>query len=290
MKELRIFILFCFCPFLLHSQRAPLVINQGVTLFSMAKMTSYKEDKTGKMELLDVQKDVDFTPMTGDVFRLGGNNPRNIWVKFQVQKDMTSDLYFELSTGITDSAYFYSVSPTNEVIMQRVGKYFPFSERIIKNNHQVFLLNGKKDELYTYYLNVRSQIPLSLRTRLGTNLAFSEEYQTSHLLHGLLVGIIFIIAFFNLLFFISLRDRFYVYYVAYALFVMLTVLRFDGYLFQFLHPNNPDFNRVGFCFHGLAGIFGIFFTRSFLKTSLFTTSIFTSRRKAESRRTTSRVS
>ena len=270
MQKFIIATLLCFCPFLLKSQQAPLVVNQGDVLFSMANMTSFKEDKTGELELSDIQNDIDFVPMTQNIFKVGGNNPGDIWVKFQVQKSITRDIYLELSTGITDSVYLYSVSPTNEVTTQRIGKYFPFNERIIKNNHQIFLLQGKKDELCTYYLNIRSKFPLSIRTRIGTNLAFSEEYHRSDLLHGVFVGIVLIVTLFNLLFFISLKDGFYGFYTGYAVFMMCTVLRFDGYLFQFLHPNYPEFNIVGFYFHGLAGVFGVFFTRSFLKTKVYT--------------------
>ena len=270
MQKLIIAVLFCFCTSLLNAQQPPLYVNQGDALFSMAKLTSFKEDKTGKLGLTDIQKDTDFKPLTQDLFKLGGSNPRNIWVKFQVKKSTTKDIYLELSTGITDSVYLYSISPNNEVKTQRIGKYFSFNERVIKNNHQIFILYGNKDELCTYYLNIRSQFPLSIRTRIGTNLSFSEEYHVSDLLHGIFIGIVFIVALFNLLFFFSLKENFYAFYIGYAFFIMCTVLRFDGYLFQFVYPNFPGFNTTGFYFHGLAGVFGIYFSRSFLKTKLYT--------------------
>lgn len=270
MRKLITIILICFCPFLFFAQQPPLYVNNGDALFSMAKMTSFKEDTTGKLDLKDVQGDIDFVPMVQDVFKLGGKNPRDIWVKFQVQKSITRDIYLELSTGITDSVYLYSIDNDGTVTHQRLGKYFPFSERIIKTNRHVFLLNGKKDHLCTYYLNIRSQFPLSIRTRIGTNLAFSEEYHTSDLLHGIFIGIVFIVTLFNLMFFISLREGFYGYYVGYAVFIIAAVLRFDGYLSQFLYPESPQFNVIGFYFHGLAGVFGIYFSRSFLKTRIYT--------------------
>jgi signal transduction histidine kinase len=269
MRKLITIIRLFFCPFLFYAQQAPLYINDGKALFPMANLTTFKEDKAGK-DFNDIQKDTDFIPMTQDLFKLGGNHPRNIWVKFQMQKSITRDIYLELSTGITDSVFLYSVSPNNVVKTQRIGKYFDFNERIIKNNHQIFILYGNKDELCTYYLNIRSQFPLSIRTRIGTNLSFSEEYHVSDLLHGIFIGTVFIVALFNLLFFFSLKDNFYAFYVGYAFFIMCTVLRFDGYLFQFVYPNFPEFNTTGFYFHGLAGVFGIYFSRSFLKTKIYT--------------------
>ena len=273
MQKPRITILFFFCPFLFHAQQAPLLVNQGDALFSMAKMTSFKEDNTWKLSLADIQKDSSFTPMTEDIFKLGGTNPRNIWVKFQVKKSITTDMYLELNTSILDSIYLYSVNPESEVTTQRIGLNFPFNERIVKNNHQIFMLYGNKDELCTYYLNIRTIYPITIRTRIGTNLAFLNEYHVSDLLHGFLVGIIIIIALFNLFFFISLKDSFYGYYFGYAFFILCTILRFDGYLFQFLHPNSPAYNDLGFYYQGLAGIFYIFFSRSFLKTKTYTPKI-----------------
>ncbi len=261
---------FCFCPILFYAQQSPLYIDKGDALFSMAKMTTFKEDNTWKQCINDIQKDTMFAPMTQNVFKVGGNNPRNIWVKFQVQKSITRDIYMELSTGIMDSIYLYCVNSNNEVRIQRMGSYFAFNERVIKNNHQIFILYGEKDELCTYYLNICSKFPLSIGTRLGTNLAFSEEYHVRDLLHGILVGIIFIVTLFNLFFFISLRDSFYAFYIGYTIFIMCVVLRFDSYLFQFLYPNSPEFNDLGFYYHGLAGIFLIYYSRSFLKTKTYT--------------------
>ena len=270
MQKIRFIILLCFYPALFYAQQVPIYINSGDTMFSMVKMTTFKEDKTWKQGLTEILNDTTFAPMTKEVFRIGGTNPRNIWVKFQVKKSIAADIYFELMTGITDSIYLYSVSPHNEVTEQRIGAYFAFNERVIKNNHQIFILNGSKDELCTYYINIRSIYPLSIGARIGTSLAFSEEYHLGDLLHGILIGIIIIIALFNLLFFISLRNWFYTYYVGYIFFIMCTILRYDCYMNQFLYPSFPHFNDIGFYYHGLAGIFGIYFSRNFLKTKIYT--------------------
>ncbi len=270
MQKIRFIILLCFYPALFYAQQVPIYINSGDTMFSMVKMTTFKEDKTWKRGLTEMLNDTMFTPMTKEVFRIGGTNPRNIWVKFQIKKNIATDIYLELMTGITDSIYLYSVSPHNEVTEQRIGAYFPFNERVIKNNHQIFTLNGSKDELCTYYINIRSIYPLSIGARIGTSLAFSEEYHLGDILHGILIGIIIIIALFNLLFFISLRNWFYTYYVGYIFFIMCAILRYDCYMSQFIYPSSPHFNDIGYFYYGLAGIFVIYFSRSFLKTIIYT--------------------
>lgn len=270
MQKLRIVIFFLFCPYVFFAQQAPVNIDREDALFSVAKLTAFKEDKTWKQGLSEIRNDTSFVHTTQDIFKLGGNNPRNIWIKFQLINHTSKEIYFELSTSITDSVYLYAINPKGAVTTQRLGKYFDYRERQIQSNHQIFVLNGEKDELNTYYVNIRSQFPVSIRTRVGTHSAFSEEYHSSDLLHGLFIGIVMIVTLFNLLFFLSSRDGFYGYYTGYAIFIMLTVLRFDGYLFQYLYPHIPEFNITGFYFHGLAGIFGIFFSRSFLKTEKYT--------------------
>jgi signal transduction histidine kinase len=264
-----IFIFFSF-NFALFGQQAPIVIDKDDALFPMAQQTQFKEDKTYLLDIAHIQNVTDFTPMSQEIYKLAGSNPRNIWVKFQMQNQTGKEIYLELSTAITDSIYLYSVNPNNEISTQRAGKYFDFKERLVQNNHQIFVLNGKKDGLNTYYMNMRSQFPVSIRVRMGTHSAFSEEYHSSDLLHGIFIGVVFVVILFNFLFFVTTRESFYIFYVGYAVFILGAVLRFDGYLFEFLHPNFPAFNTFGFYFHGLAGVFGIYFTRGFLKTKIYT--------------------
>lgn len=270
MQKLRFITILLLSPFIFFAQQTPLFINKGDVLIPLAQQTVFKEDKTWKLDIKDLQTDTTFVPMTQDIFKLGGRNARNVWVKFQAQKETTKDIYLDLSTGITDTVYLYAVNPQGEVTVQRIGKYFLYAERQVKSNHQTFLLEGQKGELMTYYLNMRSSFPMSIRMRVGAYNVFAEEYHASDLLHGIFVGIILIVALFNLFFFASSRDSFYGFYVGYAVFILGTVLRFDGYLFQYLHPNFPAFNVAGFYFHGLAGVFGIYFSRSFLKTKTYT--------------------
>ena len=273
MQKLVTVFIFFLCPYLSFSQpttTTPINLGVGDTLFSIAKLTSFIDDKTWQLGLKDVQNEANFTPMSQDLFKIGGNKPHNLWVKFQLQKETNKDIYLELSTGITDTLYLYAIHPNGKITTQRLGKYFPFSERLIKNNLQVFLVDCGKDELTTYYLNLRSQFPVSIRMRVGTSSAFIEEFHGIDLLHGIFIGIVLIVALFNLFFFIKLRDVFYGCYFVYAILMMCIVLRFDGYLFQYLHPQQPEFNLYGFYFHGLAGVFGIYFSRSFLQTKKYT--------------------
>jgi signal transduction histidine kinase len=269
MQKLIFITILCLSPFFLFSQLTPLSINKGNSLIPLTSQAVFKEDKTWKLDFKTIQSDTSFVRMTQDIFKIGGSNARNIWVKFQAQKETTKDIYLDLSTGITDTLYLYAVNPQGEVTTQRIGKYFPYSERQVKHNRQVFLLDGQKGELMTYYLNMRSSYPLSIRMRVGSYDIFAEEYHASDLLHGIFVGIVFIVALFNLFFFVNSRDVFYGCYVGYAVFILFTVLRFDGYLYQYLHPNFPEFNVLGFYFHGLAGVFGIYFSRDFLKTKVY---------------------
>lgn len=270
MQKLIFITILCLSPFFLFSQLTPLSINKGDSLIPLTSQAVFKEDKTWKLDIKTIQSDTSFVRMTQNIFKIGGSNARNMWVKFQVQKETTKDIYLDLNIGITDTVYLYAIDSEGKETMQRIGKYFPFDERQVKTNHQTFLLEGQKGELMTYYVNMRSSFPLSIRMRVGGYDVFAEGYHASDLLHGIFIGIIVIVSLFNLFFFISSKEGFYGCYVGYSVFILATVLRFDGYLYQYLHPDFPEFNVVGFYFHGLAGIFGIYFARSFLKTKIYT--------------------
>ena len=165
MFRIQLITILFFFPLFFYAQQTPICQLSGDTLFPMAKLTAFKVDNTWQKSLTDIETDSTFTPMTHDIYKMGGTNPRNIWVKFQIKKETTKEAYLELNTGITDTLILYVVDARGSITSQRMGKNFVFSERQIKSNRQIFLLNEEKDAIATYYLNMKSQFPVSNRWR-----------------------------------------------------------------------------------------------------------------------------
>lgn len=93
-----------------------------------------------------------------------------------------------------------------------------------------------------------------------------KEMNDDSLLSGIYIGIVCIMAIYNLFLFFSVRERGYLYYVLYVLCAGITQMGIKGYSFQYLWPNWPYFATKGPIIFGcLSGLCALLFADSFLQ-------------------------
>jgi ribosomal protein L37E len=88
---------------------------------------------------------------------------------------------------------------------------------------------------------------------------------TEYFSFGLFYGMIFIFSFYNLIMFLAVRQRQYLYYVLYNLSVALYEMCTDGIAYQYLWPNAPVWNQYAFAVPLCCmSVFALLFTRQLL--------------------------
>jgi signal transduction histidine kinase len=247
--------------------QAVLTIQDPNKLTNLVSETVFFDDKSGTKTLKDIQEDPSiFRKPERDFYAIGSTRPRNIWIKYRLNRLVDEKCFIELSFIITDTVFLYAVTSDGTMTMQRGGKFIPFSERHFKNNHLSFPLEGKQQDTTTYFLNIRTPHPITQRLTVGTQTAFFHQYHNSDLLNGLLFGILGTVILFNLFFWIRMRDKIYVLYALYETFMGLTLARLSGYGTEFMNFDTPQFPNFGFSTHAISAAFGIIFTIYFLRT------------------------
>jgi adenylate cyclase len=100
--------------------------------------------------------------------------------------------------------------------------------------------------------------------------SLSKDILNREIVHGIYYGVVLAIFLYNLIVFISIKDLTFFYYIFYILgFGFLQAVE-HGHAFLYLWPEYPDWQRTAFPFFmGITISFGSLFTKSFLKTSLF---------------------
>src|SRR5690606_20894366 len=93
------------------------------------------------------------------------------------------------------------------------------------------------------------------------------EYNIHHeMFWGVLGGILLAMVFYNLLLYISTKDKGYLFNVLYTLFTLFTQLTLSGYSFKYLFNDSPLLlHKALVVFPGIASIFGIVFIKIFLQ-------------------------
>jgi signal transduction histidine kinase len=197
--------------------------------------------------------------------------PGNIWAKFSVV-NQTSDslLFLNLQYANISFIEMYKLNKGKLIKQDSSGNALPFVEKKNVNPYYLFLLHQRTGDTATYYVKVNSSHPVLLPFFIENRSALDYTWSLQSSIIGIYIGIILAIFFYNFFLFLSTRDKSYLIYVLYLLFIGLAQITLAGYGFKYLWPSMPAFNTYALTVtSALAGITGISFALFFLKTKEF---------------------
>lgn len=253
----------------LHAQQV-VEINDKVPhhIFAYAEI-EYLEDKTNALTFDDILK-----PEINTKFEINKSyTPKNYhtgssyWYKFKIKHsrptknswilEFFDQSIYELSLYVPDGNNKYEV--------QHFGTKYTFDKREYGHKNFTYDLNNQLEGEFTYYVKLKSSQSVGAIIVLREVHWFIKYALNEYLIFGLFYGMIIVFSLYNLLMFIAVRQKQYLYYVLYNISIGLYQMSSDGIAFQYLWPDSPLWNQYGF---GLAlflsSIFGLMFTLSFL--------------------------
>jgi signal transduction histidine kinase len=230
------------------------------------------EDKTGELSLSEAVHAENYFIPELQVPNLGVGKSV-FWIRIRIKNTSGDEnLLLQLAYPIMDEVvFFHPTENDSDFIITRSGDNFPFHER--KYNHQNFIfdIHVPKQETKTFYLKVRSGEQIILPITIGTQQFVFENNLSKDILFGIYFGVILAMFLYNLFIYFIVRDRTYLYYVTYVLFISLTQAGLQGYTFKFLWPSSAWFaNHSITLFPAIAGIATVGFIRSFLQSRTIT--------------------
>lgn len=223
------------------------------------------EDATNSLDFSAVvQHPERFVSFQGRVPNLQYSNS-TFWLRLKIINETADDLLaIEISNPQLDSIELYFLKQ-NQVLSFKAGDAFRFSERIFNHQHFIFPFELGKSESCVLILKVRSleqvNIPLTVGRR---KLILTNNFQTD-LIAGIYFGIMFVMFFYNLFLFLSIRDKSYLYYITYIAGIALAQAALQGYVFKYILFDWPYLNQFSVVvFSAISGVGAIQFARSFL--------------------------
>ncbi|MCH8546576.1 MAG: hypothetical protein LAT54_07570, partial [Cryomorphaceae bacterium] len=228
---------------------------------------AYFKDDTQSLSAQDVIQE-SFNESSVKVPNLGISSSTH-WIKFSVNnKTNEPEIYLEFRQPLIDNITIYDA--TNEDNIIRIGfggDNFPFSQREIKHPSYFFTLTIEPGETRTFLASIQSGEQI-LGFFVLSDKAHTMNYTSlSDTLFGLYAGIILALLFYNLFIYITVREKVYLRYVVYILFIGLTQISLQGYAFKIFSPNHPYIaNILPYVFSCLVGISAIYFMREFLNS------------------------
>ncbi len=194
------------------------------------------------------------------------------WAKIELSNTTEQDLfYIDIEHPTIDELILYTPDLSNNLAhTDTLGEERIFSERLVDHQNYVFIVEIPKDSVRTFYLRVRASEQMQLPIYVGYSKPIFESFMKADFIFGIYIGIILVMAIYNLFIFFTVRDITYLVYVSYIVFVGLSQAMLQGYSFRFLWPDNIWLaNASAVLVPYLNGITALAFIRRFLHVSEF---------------------
>ncbi|WP_338793935.1 7TM diverse intracellular signaling domain-containing protein [Bernardetia sp. MNP-M8] len=224
-------------------------------------------ENSNKKETIETIQAKEFKIVGKDIVTLN-KGAHIMWVKIPLQNN--SELkkwYLEIGNGLADIDVFIPIenNTTNSFKKTSLGFSLPFEKRFIQTNVFLIPLELPKNQKKTIYLRIESdyfQAPF----RIAPIEFYLERDHKVDLAEGIYYGFVIVMVLYNLFIFFTIKEKGYLYYLSYLLFLGLAMSQLRGHLFEFFLFDFPFLNHYAPVIHSLSGTFASLFLIDFLNT------------------------
>lgn len=255
---------------LAQANDAPLtVLTDSSSEYSLERTTQVLRDANGQLSLADVR-----SPAYAAQFETSSAAPQvgteigTDWIRFRVRNDSSrNDWMLQVSDTRIPYLDVYRPAPDGTGYAElQTGDYLPISTREIPDRTFLFHLNLPPQTEETIYLRARSNFGVEVPIFILTPERMMAKANDNLLAFGLFYGAMLIMAGYNLIVFIFLKDRAYFYLVLVILGLVLSKAAQDGVGHQYLWGQFS--NRWTMEYSILFTLLAVsYFTSSFLQIS-----------------------
>ncbi|MDP9048936.1 MAG: chromosome partitioning protein ParA [Bacteroidota bacterium] len=187
-----------------------------------------------------------------------GHNPqsKNNWI-------------LEFFDQTIDSITVYSPDKQNRYAATLLGSSRPFSARLYQHKNFSLNINNNLYGTQNYYIRIKSHQPVNVIMVLRSVNWFISYALDEYFFFGVFYGMILVFGLYNLMMFVAMRQRQYLYYIAYNLSIGLYEMCADGIAYQYIWPGSPAWNHNAY---GIAlfsaSLFSVLFAQSLLNLNV----------------------
>lgn len=227
-------------------------------------------DATGKKTAAEIIKDTSFRPVTQEVPNYDFCKA-TIWLKLVLSNESEmSPLVMEIENPLLSQAMLYEADSASVKLVAKSGIEYPLEKRLYRTADFIHDLEIAPHTTKTFLLQLRSDEQVILPVFVGGKDTMVENLNQRSILYGIHIGILLVMILYNFFIYLSVKDKSYLYYVFYILFIGLTQVTLTGYTLTYLFAGNATlFNKAIVVFPALAGVSALLFIRNFLHTDVY---------------------
>lgn len=246
---------------------APVIVNDNVRSISLGRLIEIFEDRNRSYSAAEV-----FSNKYSSI-KSAGESPsfgftRSVyWVKFSVKSESKSSYntrwLLELDYPLMDKITLYEYTPAGTITTRTTGYAFPYNTRDIRHRNFIFNIEIPPETTKTFLMRFENEDRMEFPLTLWSSGAFQEKDHEQQYVLGIYYGIIFVMFFYNLFIFLSIRDRSYLYYIFYIFMFWMFQSTQNGLAYEYMNGiifNTHYIPQVG----SILMLTSVYFAESFL--------------------------
>lgn len=206
------------------------------------------------------QPNLKSTPQTMDL-------TATYWFRIRIKHNSLAGKRFilEFFDQTIDHVTAYLPQKDGSYRVKEFGDTFDFEKRELHHKNFELYIRNDSNKTQAYYFKFKSSQIADVIIVLRTVDWFISYALDEYFYFGIFYGMILVFSFYNLIMFIAMRQRQYLYYVLYNLSVGFFEMSTDGIAYQYLWSSAPQWNQIAYAFALYAtSIFALLFTRELL--------------------------
>ncbi len=237
-----LFIALFFCHFIQAQNQAFNPETSTASLYQLARFTNVGDSLYSIEDVLE-NKHIIYKPLESENHSVGFTSD-HFWIQFKLSNSQVTErvYYLETARPITDIVNLYQISDT-KIEHFKSGDQIPFKERQVNHRSSVFKITLPPKSEQQFYLHLKSDgETINLPLNLYKPSEFLQNTYNQQLFLGLFYGVLLLAGIIYLFFYVSLKERSFLYYGLYVFSIALLQAALDGMLFEFVWSDAGYFN------------------------------------------------
>jgi len=245
-----ILILFIFRSSFLFGQGTPiLTIDDSKKEFIISQQhLDIFEDTTTELSINQVIERFDSKSsfQKGTPIHFNQHKGSAYWLRFNVLLNSQKDYNYLLESFAphTEDFQLFIVNSKGEIKVKKTGINVGFYNREYLNKNLLMDIPLRKGKVQTFYIRIFSNNYSEFDFRIKSNNYFSYYSTNEYFFLGLYYGILLVMALYNFIVYLYLKEKVYLYYVFYVFCGILITLTDDGLGYQYLWFDYPKWNPI----------------------------------------------